>query len=193
MYDAAALTREARTRRGWSLRALAERSDVSYTTISRIEQGHVDPTIGTLRKLLHALGAELDLQHHPLTDAPELAGLATAWSLGPSGAEPDWTRLRAFLDELALHPDLADRSIRGRPPKSGSPFVDNLLAGIAEKIADDHRVRRPAWTKRVTPQHEPWQALGTPRMRAAHAEATPRQLAERHIYLPTASLWRSGQ
>ncbi len=44
-----------RDRRGWSLRDLGERSGVSYVTIQKIEAGVVNPTVGTLQKLAHAL------------------------------------------------------------------------------------------------------------------------------------------
>jgi len=54
--DAATLVREARRDAGLSLRALAERADVAFTTVFRIEHNQLDPTTGTLRKLLGALG-----------------------------------------------------------------------------------------------------------------------------------------
>jgi transcriptional regulator with XRE-family HTH domain len=191
MSDAATLIRHAREEAGLSLRALAARSDVSYTTICRIEHGQIDPTTGTLRKLLGALGEDLELAGHPLSRSPELAELADAWLTDRFGQDqPDWTRMRAFLDDLARRPELAARAIRARPAASGSTFFDNLLAGIAEKIADDGATPRPAWTKRIPELTETWESLGTPRMRAAATAATPAQLAVRHILIPAASLWR---
>lgn len=189
--EAAALIREARDESGLSLRALAVRADVSYTTICRIEQGQIDPTTGTLRKLLGAMGEELELGRRPATGGPQLADLADAWSTDRFGQDqPDWTRLRAFLDYLARHPQRARAAIRCAPPKSGSLFFDNLLAGIAEKIADDAGASRPAWTKRVPELTDAWESLGTPRMRASATAATPPQLAARQIVIPEASLWR---
>lgn len=43
-----------------SIRALGEKSKVHYTTISRIESGRLNPTIGTLKKLAKALGVTLE-------------------------------------------------------------------------------------------------------------------------------------
>jgi transcriptional regulator with XRE-family HTH domain len=191
VMEAATLVREAREESGLSLRALAELSDVSYTTICRIEQGHIDPTTGTLRKLLGALGEELELGRRPAPGGPQLADLTDVWSTDRFRQDqPDWTRLRAFLDYLARHPDMAMAAIRSRPATSKSLFLDNLIAGIAEKIADDAGATRPAWTKRVPKLTDTWESLGTPRMRASAAAATPPQLAARHIVIPEASLWR---
>jgi transcriptional regulator with XRE-family HTH domain len=193
MQDASTLVREAREDAGLSLRVLAERADLSYTTICRIEHGQIDPTWGTLRKLFDALGEELGLERRRLGHRPQLADLTDAWSTDAVGQDqPDWTRLRAFLDGLARRPELAENAVRARPPASGSTFFDNLLAGIAEKIADDGSIPRPAWTKRVPPLSETWECLGTPRMRAAAAASTPRQLAARRIVIPAASLWRNA-
>lgn len=174
------------------MRALADRADTSFTTIFRIEHGQIDPTTGTLAKLLGALGQDLELGRRPLRQGPQLAELVNAWSRDRMGQDqPDWTRLRAFLDCLARRPEEAPRAIRSRPPASGSAFFDNLLTGIAEKVADDTGTPRPAWTKRTPLLAEPWESFGTPRMRAAAVAATPPQLARRNIYISASSLWRS--
>ncbi len=192
--DAATLVGDARREAGMSLRALAERADVSFTTVFRIEHGQLDPTTGTLRKLLGALGQELELSRTAAAPAPELADLSDAWWTDRAGQDqPDWTRLRAFLDHLAHHPDQAPRAVRSKPTASGSAFFDNLLAGIAEKISDDTRTPRPAWTKKVPPLATTWEGFGTPRMRAAAAKATPQQLADRKVLIPAASLWRENR
>ena len=45
-----------RERRGLSVRALAERAEVSYVTVVRIETGRLSPTVAMLEKLARALG-----------------------------------------------------------------------------------------------------------------------------------------
>ena len=176
------------------MRALAERADIALTTVFRIEHGQMDPTTGTLAKLLSALGEDLELGRRPLRRGPHLADLADAWSRDRMGQDqPDWTRLRAFLDHLARHPDEAPSAIRSKPPASGSAFVDNLLAGIAEKLAEDTGVPQPAWAKEIPRLAEPWEGFGTPRMRAAAIAATPPQLSRRNIYIPSSTLWRDSR
>ncbi|MGC8514067.1 MAG: helix-turn-helix domain-containing protein [Acidimicrobiales bacterium] len=191
MTDAATLVRQARRDAGLSLRALAERADVCFTTVFRIEHGQLDPTTGTLRKLLGALGQELELGRSTSAQGPLLADLSDAWSTDRAGQDqPDWTRLRAFLDYLARHPGESAQAVRSTPPPSGSAFFDNLLAGIAEKVSDDSGTPRPAWTKKIPPLAVAWEGFATPRMRAAAAAATPSQLACRKVLVPAASLWR---
>ena len=47
--------REWRERRGYSVRTLADRAGVSFSTVHRIEAGHLSPTVDMLAKLAEAL------------------------------------------------------------------------------------------------------------------------------------------
>jgi transcriptional regulator with XRE-family HTH domain len=51
-----ALLRHWRERRGYSVRELARRAGVGFVTVSRIENGHMSPTVAMLEKLAKALG-----------------------------------------------------------------------------------------------------------------------------------------
>jgi transcriptional regulator with XRE-family HTH domain len=50
------LLRHWRAKRGYSVRALAKRAGVGFVTVSRIEMGHVSPTVTMLERLAKALG-----------------------------------------------------------------------------------------------------------------------------------------
>jgi transcriptional regulator with XRE-family HTH domain len=53
--------KELRKNKGWSQQKLAEKSGLSFNTITRIEQGIGDsPTLKTLLKLTEAFGVGLD-------------------------------------------------------------------------------------------------------------------------------------
>lgn len=195
-----ALLRRARSDARLSIRALAQRADVSASTVARIEAGHVDPTFGMLTQLLDAAGYDLRItarrrgtrQRSGLrVPRPRIADLATAWKKGAFGDAPDWTRFRGTLDQLALHPNATARAIRKRPPASGSPMIDALLAGIAEKLADDSGRPRPAWTQQVPALVREWAMPGTPQMIESRRGSTPPQLRDRGLVLDEASLWRS--
>jgi len=188
MDGARRLVREARRSARLSTRALAARAQVSPSTISRIEGGRIDPTVGMLSKILLAAGRSLHLETSPAS--PVLADLAHAWTVSPDGARPDWTRFRIFLDDLALHPDRTAEAITLPPSGTGSSVIDALLAGIAEKLADDAGLTRPAWATSVPPAEELWQSPGTPKMRAAALSATPPQLLARNVVVTRATLWR---
>ena len=185
------LVRDARESAGLSIRALAARAGVAYSTVARIEAGDVDPTIGMLRRILTAAGDDLEISAHR-TAGPRIADLADAWSRDAEGHDwPDWTRLRAFLDHIALHPELAAIATVPAPEPSESPVMDTLLAAIAEKICDDAGITRPTWTRRVAPLRETWSPPATPRMQAVAREATPAQLAARGLVVSQDSLWRN--
>lgn len=193
MEEARTLVAEARHTAGLSVRELARLADVSFTTISRIESGKTDPTLGTLRRILEGAGRTLRLAAEP---APRprraLADLASAVTRTTSGERPDWTRLRAFLDYLAMHPDEVPRAITPRPHTS-SRLMDALLAGIAEKLADDRGLPRPGWT-RTAPKIKPeWATPGTPRMREEQRQHAPRQLLDRGLIIDERSLWRDRE
>jgi transcriptional regulator with XRE-family HTH domain len=189
--DLARLLREARAAAGLSMRGLAARAGTSASTVARIEAGTMDPTVGMFRRLLLAAGHEVEFLLRPAEARPQLADLSDAWRRGSTGERPDWTRLRAFLDHLALRPENAAESIRRAPARSGSAMLDALLAAIADKIADDHGLPRPRWTSAAHRQlPDLWESPGTPAMRAKARQSTPHQLREHGIAISADSLWR---
>jgi transcriptional regulator with XRE-family HTH domain len=195
MESPADLVRDARQSAGLSARALARLAQVPSSTVLRIESGQVDPTFGMLRRLLEAAGQDLRLRsirRPPSQRGPVLAELMDAWVESPD-EHPDWTKLRSFLDDLALHPDRVETAIIRRPAKSPSPVLDTLLAGIAEKLADDAGIGRPAWTRRTPCLCEEWSPFGTPRMRAMWRSAAPSQLLDRGLVIDEPSLWRDPE
>jgi hypothetical protein len=94
------------------------------------------------------------------------------------------------LDYLALNPVSVERSLIRKPPHSKSDVLDAILAGIAQKVAEDHDLRPPSWTSRVPSPKQEWLPSGTDRMRSRWRELTPPQLLQRGIVVDGASLWR---
>ena len=106
------LLRRARLDAGLSIRGLAETAGVSASTVSRIEAGRMDPTVGMLQRLLESAGRRMDLS---VRATPQLASLVDAWHASPRGDVIDWTRLRSFADHLAVHPEDAASALRRMP------------------------------------------------------------------------------
>lgn len=194
-----ALIRRARASSGLSVRALAQRADVSPSTITRIEAGTVDPTFGMVTKILEAADHHLrmTITRRPTPPSPlpsarpvRLADLADAWKEAAYGLAPDWTRFRATLDQLARHPEAVPAAIRERPAASGSIVTDALLAGVADKLADDGGFARPSWTQQAPTLDREWAMPGTPQMIASRRAATPVQLRDRGLVVDVGSLWR---
>jgi len=51
--------RALRSAKGWTLEILAERAGVRFETVSRVERGVQEPTLGTLDKLCSTLGVSV--------------------------------------------------------------------------------------------------------------------------------------
>ncbi len=185
---AAVATRSARRHAGMSVRRLAQAAGVPASTVTRVENGHVDPSVSMLRALLAATGHELMIATTPL----RLAGLSDAWIGDEVAGRPDWTLLRAWLDALADANPVQRAAAIAEQPAPGGGVLDNLLAGVAEAISDDDKLRRPPWTSRVAPLEREWSEPSTPRMLAGWRASTPAPLAARHLTLDAASLWRRG-
>jgi predicted transcriptional regulator len=58
--EAARLLRHARRRAGLSQRALATKVGVPQSYVARVESGRVDPSVGSLSRLLRGCGATLE-------------------------------------------------------------------------------------------------------------------------------------
>ena len=92
------LLREARSRQGLSIRALATRAGCSPSFISQVENGQASPSISSLERLLQALGLTLGEFFRAATPptavvrSHEREALKNSWSLaqvealGPAGA-----------------------------------------------------------------------------------------------------------
>ncbi len=187
--DVGRLVTSAKRSSGLPVRGLAAAAHVSGSTITRIQSGAIDPTVQTLEKILDAAGFELRLEavRRGSPRRAHLADLADAWTAGEGRFRLDWTRWRAFLDQLALHPELTPEAIYLTPPPSGEPIIDALLAAVAEKLADDAGLPRPAWTEQAPALDAPYQP---PVARRAGTQDIPEQLAKRGLMIGANSLWR---
>jgi transcriptional regulator with XRE-family HTH domain len=182
----------ARASSGVPVRALASSAGVAGSTITRVQSGAVDPTVETLRRILDAAGFELRISavRKGTMSRPSLASLTDAWTKRNDRLRPDWIRWRALIDELALHPQLVPEAIYPAPWPSGEPVVDALLAAVAEKLADDAGLPRPAWAEHTPQLDQPYEPPVARRVTGRHV---PPQLAARALMIDTGSLWRDPE
>lgn len=149
----------------------------------------MDPTLTMLSRIVSAAGHRLVVAVADPGDTPRLAEVAA----GTKDIDTvDWTRLRGIIDWLELHPETTDAAIADPPPRTGDPTADNLLAAVAEKIADDTGRPRPKWTRTVPGLTTPWSPPGTPRMKATELASAPAQFLSRNLRLGAGNLWRSS-
>lgn len=81
--DAAELITARRRGSGLTQQQLAVRAGTTKTAISRLEQGHVSPSVKTLRRLLLCMGHELQLRSEPLETRTDPAQLDAVAGLTP--------------------------------------------------------------------------------------------------------------
>lgn len=188
MKEASELVARVRAESGLSQRALAGRVGCTRSTITRIESGQMDPTVTMLARIASAAGHRLLIEVTQPGGAPRLAEVAERTK---DIDAIDWTHLRGIVDWLRLHPGDVPAAIIDAPPRTGDARVDNLVAAVAEKVADDSGHDRPRWARSVPVLATPWSPPGTPRMQAAEAASAPRQFASRNLLLGAQNLWRA--
>lgn len=162
---------------------------MAASTITRIQGGEIDPTVGTLDRLLDSCGYELRLVTVPRGAGASfwIGDLADAWGVdGEGGRELEWTRWRAWLDHAARRPGEAPEAIYVPPPPAGWPVADALLAAVAEKLADDGGLPRPSWTSGVPSLDQPFEPP------ARRRSPVPDQLAARGLLIGASSLFRAS-
>lgn len=186
--DAATTLRRAREGAGLSVSALARKAGVPTSTASRVEHGTLDPTVTMMSRLLAATGTRLAVDDTLLDDSLMLTRLATS-AVGDE-VDLNWVEIRHLVDQLEHEPDRIPDAISTPPPRSGNERLDTLLAAIAERLADEHGLDRPRWCSQVPPLADPWEAHGTPRIKARSAAEAPHQFRERNILLSARHLWR---
>lgn len=179
----------ARLAAGISRKELARKSGVSTTTVSRVEDGAMDPTFTMTQRLFGALGLDVHLNIRP-TPKIAVAQLSSALIFHSRGVEIDYVRIRVFVDRMVHNPGEIAAAISQPPGRSGNQHLDCLLAGVTEKLADDANLARPKWCAAVSKLDEIWRAPGTPVMNARNDDLAPVQFIARNIFLSSLTFWR---
>lgn len=191
LVNSAGILRDARTGAGLSRRTLAAKAGVPTSTVSRIEEGLSDPSLGMLERLINAAGSDLVVECWPKKGRLSLAELATAWSNESGRLRIDWTRLRGFVDRVRQDPAALPDAIAD-PPVATDPLLNAVLAALAEQLADEFDIERPRWTRAFGPLEEPWSPPATPRMRERFEESTPEAFRRRNLILSRSALFRTA-
>ncbi|MGH8897956.1 MAG: helix-turn-helix domain-containing protein [Egibacteraceae bacterium] len=189
------ILRRARAAAGLSQRAVAERAGVTQPEVSAYENGHRQPTVPTLQRLIAATGynLRLELQPEPADQGASyqpmtLADLAV--HLNSSGEETRrWRLFREFLKEFRHAPAAHRAALLATEPSPVDHRWDALLAAVAEHLAWHHGLRCPEWT------HEPsrflcrfWFTSALPTARVAALETSPAAFRRRGIFLDRSEL-----
>jgi transcriptional regulator with XRE-family HTH domain len=137
--------RDARRDRRISQTDIAALVGTTQSAIARLESGHSDPRLGTLRRYASAVGLRLTLT----PSGPSLAatGLSVAAELrrdDPAGA---LRHVVQFLDDVRRLPaGQMSASLHDEPESVGDQRWDALLAGVAEYAALGVGTAVPGWS-----------------------------------------------
>ena len=185
------LVRQVRADTGLSVRALARASGVAASTIHRVEQGELNPTIVTLERIAEAAGMRLRVDAQ-VDYAVGIVGLARSIRDGIAGADQTWPVRKAA--ELAHRFHSSDRDARRRmitaePPKTGDPHWDAFLAALAEWLAVRAGDPVPSWARNEDRYlHSGWWVTTMKSMRAWEYAGSPASFQSHGVYIHRDSL-----
>jgi len=125
-----------REQRGISLRALAERTNVSPSFLSQIENGQCSPSISSMEKIANALGVTLgqfflaaNQQVVKIVRASDRSHIALDWSraeIASLGSLPDGSKFRASM--ITIQPG-------GLTGKHATPSISDEFSIVFEGAA----------------------------------------------------------
>jgi transcriptional regulator with XRE-family HTH domain len=187
----AELVRAVRAETGLSVRTLAEAAGVAASTVHRIEQGELAPTVETLAHVVEAAGFSLRVDAH-VDHSASIVGLARSIRpdnlvgdhIGPVRKAAELAARFAGADQKGQH-----RMITARPPETGDPRWDAFVAGLAEWLAVRAGVPAPAWVRDDNRYlRYGWWVTPMESMRAWEYAGSPVSFQSRGVYLHRESL-----
>jgi transcriptional regulator with XRE-family HTH domain len=185
------LVRAVRAEAGLSVRALAEAAAVAASTVHRIEQGEIQPTVEILTHIVEAAGFRLRVNAQ-VDHSASIVGLAR--SIRPEISAGDYIAPVRKAAELATRfagadPESRHRMISARPPETGDPRWDAFLAGLAEWLAVRADVPAPAWVRDEGRYlRRGWWVTPMESLRAWEYAGSPMSFQSRGVYLHRESL-----
>jgi transcriptional regulator with XRE-family HTH domain len=120
-----------RLKAGLSRKQVARQAGISLSTVSRVEEGMMDPTISMAQRLFSAVGVHMEIS---ISEIPKysIAHLNSALLGDRIEFDLDWTQIRIFVDRMCNEPHLIDAAIADAPTRTNNEKFDALLAGVAE-------------------------------------------------------------
>lgn len=185
MIDAPKTIRIRRLAAGISQRELARRAGTSSATVHRYESGQVDPTVGTLNRLLRSC---LPRRRRWASVAQLCDAIDEALGHGDTNV---WRLVAEFLDDDKLADDGEFTLTVNDAP---GPAEDTRAPALAAALADHLSARRglpfPTWTLGVGEVVPWWFVAGDP-FKAVALRESPPSFACRGIFITASALERT--
>jgi transcriptional regulator with XRE-family HTH domain len=185
MVSAADLIRNHRLKARLSQRELARRAGTSSATLNRYEKGVVDPTTGTLNRILRACMP----RRRRWASAAELHD-ALARTLLAGSAVSAWRLVAEFLDDDQGADDQEFALVVADAPiDEDAPRADALIAAVVEHLSVKRGLVPPPWTQ-VAGEVTPWWFVAGDRFRALALRESPPSFARRGIFVTSGAFER---
>ncbi|MFN2452436.1 MAG: helix-turn-helix domain-containing protein [Candidatus Dormibacteria bacterium] len=185
MLSAAERVRSRRLAAGLSQRELARRAGTSSATMSRYESGAIDPSTGTLDRILQAC-----LPRRRRWPSLALLAPALARTLAETNSTTAWRLVGELLDDQAAAGDRDTELAVAEPPDpTGDRRVDALMGALAEHLCAGRNLAPPGWAQVVVEATPWWFVAGRPYAALALRESPP-SFARRGIFITAGALER---
>ncbi len=185
MINASALIKNHRQAAGLSQRELARRAGTSSATLHRYETAKVDPSTGTLNRILRACLP----RHRRWASAAELSH-TLADRLRAGETTDAWRLIAEFIDDDRGADDAEFALVVADPPTAtGEPRAAALVAAIVEYLAMKRGLVPPSWTQAMS-EVTPWWFVGRAGFRALALRESPPSFARRGIFVTSGALER---
>lgn len=185
------LVRQARTRARLTQRGLAAAAGVPQSTIARVENGHMQPSLPLLYRVLKAAGAQARTVLEPVEEAADLLPTYRPMRLFDLAghlekADDDnlrWRLIAEFLEEYRHeHADERAELLLAEPPSTGDERWDVFLAALAEHLAARDGRGVATWAARRRLEVF-WFPFNTPAARVDAYVHAPASFRSRGIFL----------
>ncbi len=167
------------------------RADLAVSTVHRIEQGDLHPTVDTLERIVRAAGRRL-IVDVPSDYSSSVLGLGLSIHADLTAGDPSGiVRKAAELVHRFRSSGSADQRmmLAAEPPSTGQIEWDALLGGLAEWLATLEGLEAPAWS--AAPDRflgRGWWVTPMASLRAWEYAGSPVSLQRRGVYLHRESL-----
>lgn len=182
--NAGALLHAARTDLGWSQRALARRCGVAQPSISDIESGERDTTVGKLGQILRSVD-------YAVIAVPSARPTVVEWAVrlktlvrdDPGAIEKSLVQI--FDDLAAVEPATRVALCVSPPPPIGDEALDAVLAALVDHVLSDAGLPLPTWVNDTARRAEvAWDLVDIPGLRELARQTTPEAFRRRNVFIP---------
>lgn len=178
------ILRQARESSGLSVRNLAEAAGVSASTVHRIEQGKMAPTVEMLERLVAVAGESLRVTSVP-DYTSSVIGLVRELPIDEVNAI---RKVAEFVTRFWASDEQRSRMINATPGKPSGERWDTFVAALAEWLAVTARIATPPWVVQRKALPEAWWVSPMQSMQAWEYAGTPAAFQSRNVYIHRESL-----